>query len=75
MYTIAHLLIFIIPLLIQLSFAEIHPDANQMAMQSSEDTKQKVGSAALNTPKIAIIGAGIMAASSAHHLYQLARLH
>jgi len=74
MYTITHLLIFIIPLLIQLSFAEIHPDANQMAMQSSEDTKQKAGSAALNTPKIAIIGAGIMGASSAHHLHQLARL-
>lgn len=73
MYTITHSLIFI-PLLIQSPWAEIYPDANQMALQSSEDTMHKVGSAAVNTPRIAIIGAGIMGASSAHHLHQLARL-
>ena len=48
--------------------------ANQIIMQLPEDGKSKAGSAALNTPKIAIIGAGITGTSSAHYLHQLTRL-
>lgn len=43
-------------------------------MQSPDDSGPKVGSATIATPKIAIIGAGITGASSAHYLHQLTRL-
>ena len=67
-------LIFIVSLFSRLCFAENYSDTNQILMQSPDDSGPKVGSAAMTTPKIAIIGAGITGASSAHHLHQLARL-
>lgn len=74
MHTIIHSLTFIVCFLTRLSFADTYPDANQIVMRPSEDGKSKAGSVALSTPKIAIIGAGIAGASSAHHLHQLAHL-
>ena len=74
MHTVKFFLTFIVPLSIRLCSAKTYPNRNQIVMQSPEDGKPKTGSAALNTPQIAIIGAGIAGASSAHHLHQLARL-
>ena len=74
MHTVTFRLIFIVSLFSRLCFAENYSDTNQILMQSSDDSGPKVGSAAMTTPKIAIIGAGIAGASSAHHLHQLARL-
>ena len=67
-------LIFIVSLFSRLCFVENYSDTNQILMQSPDDSGPKVGSAAMTTPKIAIIGAGITGASSSHHLHQLARL-
>lgn len=57
-----------------LSFANFDQDAHQFVMQSPEDGRPNSESAASNVPKVAIIGAGITGASSAHHLHQLTRL-
>ena len=64
----------IVPLIFLLRSAKTYYDANQVVMQLVEDLKPKAGSAAITTPRIAIIGAGITGASSAHHLHQLTRL-
>ena len=74
MHTVMFPLIFILSLFSRLCFAENYSDTNQILMQSPDDSGPKVGSAAMTTPKIAIIGAGITGASLAHHLHQLARL-
>ena len=44
-------------------------------MQLPENSKPNSESAASNIPKVAIIGAGVTGASSAHHLHQLTRLN
>lgn len=67
-------LIFTTLLCIRLSFANVYQDAHQVVMQLPEDGKLNSESAASNVPKVAIIGAGITGASSAHHLHQLTRL-
>jgi hypothetical protein len=75
MYIFTHSLAFIVLLLDRLSLIAASSDATQMSMQWSEDGEPKAESAVVNTPRIAIIGAGIAGASSAHHLHKLARLH
>ena len=75
MYHLPYFLVQTTLLCIHLSFANIHQDAHQVVMQSPEDGKPNSESAASNTPKVAIIGAGITGASSAHHLHQLTRLN
>ncbi|KAL2044015.1 hypothetical protein N7G274_003536 [Stereocaulon virgatum] len=75
MHILTHSLAFIVLSLDQLSLIAASSDTNQMPMQWSEDGEPKAESAVANTPKIAIIGAGIAGASSAHHLHEFARLH
>lgn len=50
-------------------------DIHQLPLQSVENEQPKGKFAAATVPRIAIIGAGIAGASSAHHLHQMGRLH
>lgn len=71
---ITHLLTFATSLSVCLSFTKFDPDASQVAMQSPANGKLSSDTATSSVPKVAIIGAGITGASSAHHLHQLTRL-
>ena len=57
------------------SFTVAASDIHQLPLQSEENRQLKEKSAAATIPRIAIIGAGIAGASSAHHLHQMGRLH
>ena len=74
MYSLPYFLTFATLLCVHLSFANVYQDAYQVVMQMPDDGKPNTETAASNVPKIAIIGAGITGASSAHHLHQLTRL-
>ena len=66
--------IFIVSLFSGLWFAECYSFISQMLTPSPDDNGPMVGSATTATPRIAIIGAGITGASSAHYLHQLTSL-
>lgn len=68
------LLSLIVSFIFLLRSAKTNYDETQVVMQSLEDLWLKASSATITTPRIAIIGARITGASSAHHLHQLNRL-